>query len=544
MKKVCLLLFLFFIHITLTACGTKQESVNSRPPEEKPPAYGDILVRGDIGDASNLIPILASDSASHNIAGMIYNGLVKYDKNMNIVGDLAESWEISSNGLVITFHLRKGVQWHDGKPFTSADVLYTYQATIDPKTPTAYAGDFLKVKKVEAPDDYTFRATYDKPFAPALISWSSAILPRHLLAGKDITQSSLSRHPIGTGPYKFKEWVAGQKIVLVSNPDYFEGQPYIDGRITRIIPDTATMFLELRAQNIGMMGLTPLQYTRQTENNLFQDNFNKYRYLSFAYTYMGYNLKNPLFADKRVRQAISYAINKDEIISGVLLNLGKPANGPYKPGTWAYNDQVKIYNYNPQKARELLSAAGWTTMNQDGILEKNGKPFTFEIVVNQGNETRQKCAEIIQRQLKEVGISVKIRVLEWSAFVTDFINKRRFDAVILGWTIPLDPDAYDVWHSSKTKPEELNFISYKNPEVDEMLEKGRSTFDQKERKKYYDRFQEILAEDQPYTFLYVPEALVIINKRFRGIEPAPIGLEHNFIQWYVPKDEQKYTLTR
>ena len=544
MKKVFSLLLLFFIQIALTACDTKQESGNHRLTEEKPPAYGDILVRGDIGDASNLIPLLASDTASHNIAGMVYNGLVKYDKDMNIVGDLAESWDISSNGLVITFHLRKGVQWHDGKPFTSADVLYTYQATIDPKTPTAYAGDFLKVKKVEAPDDYTFRATYDKPFAPALISWSSAILPRHLLAGKDITQSSLSRHPIGTGPYKFKEWVAGQKIVLVSNPDYFEGQPYIDGRITRIIPDTATMFLELRAQNIGMMGLTPLQYTRQTENNLFQNNFNKYRYLSFAYTYMGYNLKNPLFADKRVRQAISYAINKDEIISGVLLNLGKPANGPYKPGTWAYNDQVKIYKYDPQKARELLRATGWTTMNQDGILEKNGKPFTFEIVVNQGNETRQKCAEIIQRQLKEVGISVKIRVLEWSAFVTDFINKRRFDAVILGWTIPLDPDAYDVWHSSKTKPEELNFISYNNPEVDEMLEKGRSTFDQKERKKYYDRFQEILAEDQPYTFLYVPDALVIINKRFRGIEPAPIGLEHNFIQWYVPKDEQKYTMTR
>jgi len=544
MKKVCLLLFLFFIHITLTACGTKQESVSSKPPEEKPPAYGDILVRGDIGDASNLIPILASDSASHNIAGMIYNGLVKYDKNMNIVGDLAESWDISSNGLVITFHLRKGIKWHDGKPFTSADVLYTYQATIDPKTPTAYAGDFLKVKKVEAPDDYTFRVTYDKPFAPALISWSSAILPRHLLAGKDITRSSLSRHPIGTGPYMFREWVAGQKIVLVSNPDYFDGQPYIDGRMTRIIPDTATMFLELRAQNIGMMGLTPLQYTRQTENNLFKNNFNKYRYLSFAYTFMGYNLKNPLFADKRVRQAISYAINKDEIISGVLLKLGKPASGPYKPGTWAFNDKVKVYNYNPQKALALLNEAGWEKTGSEGLLKKDGQPFIFEIVTNQGNETRQKCAEIIQRQLKEIGITVKIRVLEWSAFVTDFINKRRFDAVILGWTIPLDPDAYDVWHSGKTAPEELNFISYNNPEADEMLEKGRSTFDQKERKKYYDRFQEILAEDQPYTFLYVPEALVIINKRFRGIEPAPIGLEHNFIKWYVPKDEQKYTLTR
>jgi peptide/nickel transport system substrate-binding protein len=544
MRVLRLLIFLSLIIVLIVACGKKPAADIAQHLSDKKPAYGDILVQGDIGDASNLIPLLASDSASHNIAGMVYNGLIKYDKDMNIVGDLAESWEISQNGLVITFHLRKGVKWHDGYPFTSADVLYTYQVTIDPKTPTAYAGDFLKVKTVEALNDYTFRVTYAKPFAPALISWSSAILPRHLLSGKDITKSTLARHPIGTGPYMFKEWVAGQKISLVSNPDYFEGQPYIDGRITRIIPDSATMFLELRAQNIAMMGLTPLQYTRQTENNLFKNNFNKYRYLSFAYTYLGYNLKNPLFTDKRVRQAISYAINKNEIISGVLLNLGKPANGPYKPGTWAYNDKIKIYDYNPKKARELLHEAGWTKLNSEGVLEKDGKPFIFEIVTNQGNETRQKCAEIIQRQLKEIGIIVKIRVLEWSAFVTDFINKRRFDSVILGWTIPLDPDAYDVWHSSKTAPEELNFISYKNPEADEMLEKGRSTFDQKERKKYYDRFQEILAEDQPYTFLYVPEALVIIHKRFWGIQPAPIGLEYNFIKWYVPKDEQKYTMTR
>ena len=544
MRPIRLLFFLSLIIIFFTACDKKPAADKVQPLSAKQPAYGDILVRGEIGDASNLIPLLASDSASHNIAGMVYNGLVKYDKDMNIVGDLAESWDITAKGLVITFHLRKGVKWHDGQPFTAADVLYTYQVTVDPKTPTAYAEDFRAVKKAEALDDYTFRVTYDKPFAPALISWSSSILPRHLLLGKDITQSPLKRHPIGTGPYKFKEWVAGQKIVLVSNPDYFEGRPYIDGQITRIIPDTATMFLELRAQNLGMMGLTPLQYTRQTENNLFKNNFNKYRYLSFAYTYLGYNLKNPLFTDKRVRQAISYAINKDEIISGVLLGLGKPATGPYKPGSWAYNDKVQNYNYDPQKARELLREAGWAKLNSDGVLEKDGKPFVFEIVTNQGNETRQKCAEIIQRQLKDIGITVKIRILEWSAFVTNFINKRRFDAVILGWTIPLDPDAYDVWHSSKTKPEELNFISYNNPEADEMLVKGRSTFDQKERKKYYDRFQEILAEDQPYTFLYVPDALIITHNRFRGIEPAPIGLEYNFIKWYVPKDEQKYTMTR
>ena len=530
--------------ILLVACGKENTEEKPEQLSVKPAAYGDIMVRGDIGDASNLIPLLASDKPSHDVAGLVYNGLVKYDKNMNIVGDLAESWKISVDGLIITFYLRKGVKWHDGRPFTAADVLYTYQVTIDPKTPTAYSGDFLKVKKAEILDDYTFRVTYDQPFAPALISWGSAILPRHLLTGKDITKSPLKRQPIGTGPYMFKEWVAGQKIVLVSNPDYFEGRPYIDGYITRIIPDTATMFLELRAQSISYMDLTPLQYTRQTENNLFNKYFNKYRYLGFKYTYLGYNLKNPLFTDKKVRQAISYAINKEEIISGVLLGLGKPATGPYKPGTWAYNGNVKTYPYNPKKARELLREAGWVDVNSDGILEKGGKPFVFEIITNQGNETRQKCAEIIQRQLKEVGINVKIRILEWAAFVNDFINKRRFDAVILGWTISLDPDVYDVWHSSKTAPEELNFMSYKNREADELLEKGRGTFNQKERKEYYDRFQEILAEDQPYTFLYVPEELIIISSRFRGIEPAPIGLDYNFIKWYVPQDEQKYIMTR
>ncbi len=544
MSRIPNFIIVLLMVLAIAACNQPPQNGNVPKNADKPPAYGDILVRGDIGDASNLIPLLASDSASHAVGGMVFNGLVKYDKDMNIVGDLAESWDITHDGLVITFHLRKGVKWHDGKPFTAADVLYTYQVTVDPKTPTAYAGDFLLIKKAEALDDYTFRVTYDKPFAPALISWAAAIMPKHLLAGKDITQSPLARHPIGTGPYKFKEWVAGQKIVLVSNDDYFDGRPYIDGRITRIIPDTATMFLELRAQNIGMMGLTPLQYTRQTENNLFKDNFNKYRYLAFAYTYMGYNLKNPLFADKRVRQAISYAVNKDEIISGVLLGLGKPATGPYKHGTWAHNDKVKIYNYDPAKARKLLKAAGWADDNGDGVLEKDAKPFEFEILTNQGNETRQKCAEIIQRQLKEVGIVVKIRIVEWSAFVTNFINKRRFDAVILGWTIPLDPDAYDVWHSSKTRPEELNFVSYKNPEADQMLEKGRSVFDQNQRKRYYDRFQEILAEDQPYTFLYVPDELIIISNRIRGIAPAPIGIGYNFDKWYVPKDEQKYTMTR
>jgi peptide/nickel transport system substrate-binding protein len=547
MKRTPLILLTAVLAMVLTLWACSDGRDQAKAPvgagaESVEPACGDIMVEGSIGDASNLIPLLASDSASHDVAGKIYNGLVKYDKNIQVVGDLAESWDISGDGLVITFHLRKGVRWHDGHPFTAADVLFTYEVTIDPKTPTAYAGDFLKVKKAEILDTHTFRVTYDKPFAPALMSWGAAVLPKHLLAGKDITRSPLSRRPVGTGPYRFKEWVTGQKVVLTANPDYFEGRPYIDGHITRIIPDTATMFLELRAGNIDRMGLTPLQYKRQTENNLFRKNYNKYRYLSFSYVYLGYNLRKPLFADQRVRRAIAHAVNKQEIIDGVMLGLAREATGPYKPGTWAYKADVKTYPYDPPRARALLAEAGWRD-GGDGVLKKDGESFVFEIITNQGNEIRAKCAEIIQRRLAEVGITVRIRVVEWAAFVNDFIKKGRFDATILGWSVSMDPDIYDVWHSSKTKPDELNFIGYRNAEVDDLLEKGRSTFDQEFRKKCYHRIQEILADDQPYLFLYVPDALPIIQKRFRGIEPAPLGIGYNFIRWYVPKGEQRFVMT-
>jgi len=532
------------IFALIWGCGNADSPDMARSRVDSGPAYGDIIVEGSIGDASNLIPLLSADSTSHQIAGLVYNGLVKYDKDVKIKGDLAQSWQVSPDGLTITFHLRKGVRWHDGRPFTAHDCLFTYQVTIDPKTPTAYAGDFLKVKKAEVIDDYTFRVSYDKPFAPALMSWGAAMLPKHLLVGKDISTSPLARQPVGTGPYRFKEWKTGQKIVLAANPDYFEGRPYLEGYIMRIIPDTATMFLELRAGGIDQMGLTPLQFKRQTESPLFRKNFNKYQYLSFSYVYLGYNLKKPMFADKRVRQAISYAIDKEEIIRGVLLGLGRPATGPYKPGTWAYNPNVRTYPYDPSQARALLAEAGWKDTNGDGILDKDGQPFVFEIITNQGNEVRAKCAEIIQKRLADLGIVVKIRILEWASFVNNFINKRQFDATILGWSVPQDPDIHDVWHSSKTGPDELNFISYKNREVDALIEKGRGVFDQKKRKAYYDRIQEILAEEQPYLFLYVPDSLPIIQARIRGIEPAPLGISHNFIKWYVPKEEQRFVMTK
>ena len=258
-----LILAAFFI-LGLTNCSRqeKEAELTSKEEGKKEPAYGDTIIEGTIGDAKRLIPMLASDSASGSVSGFIFNGLVKYDKDINIVGDLAKSWDISEDGLVITFHLREGVKWHDGEEFTASDVLFTYEKLIDKNVATPYSGDFLLVEKAEVIDKHTFQVRYKEPFSPALISWGMGIIPRHLLEGEDLNTTEFNRAPVGTGPYRFKEWRVGERIILTSYEEYFEGRPFIDRVIYRIIPDEATMFLSLKAGNIDYMGLSPIQYSR------------------------------------------------------------------------------------------------------------------------------------------------------------------------------------------------------------------------------------------------------------------------------------------
>jgi peptide/nickel transport system substrate-binding protein len=530
--------------VLLAACaGEKKEGSGAGPAgKQEAPTYGDAIVFGSSGDVSGFLTAVTSDSASHDAAGYVFNGLVRYDKNVKLEGELAESWEVSPDGRKITFRLRKGVRWHDGKPFTSDDVMFTYRKMIDPKTPTAYAEDFRQVQRATNPDPHTFVVEYEKPFAPALASWGMSILPKHLLEGyEDISRSPLNKErPVGTGPYKFVEWKPGASVVFDANPEYFEGRPYIQRVVTRVIPDQATMFLELKSGGIDSMNLTPLQYTRQTETDEFRKSYAKYRYTAFNYTYLGFRLSHPFFADRRVRRAIAHAISKKELVDGVLFGLGQEAIGPYKPGTWVYNPAVPKFPHDPAKAREILSEAGWKP-GADGTLEKGGKPFRFTVLTNAGNESRAKTAAIIQQHLAAVGIRMEIRTVEWAAFINEFVDKRKFDAVILGWSITPDPDQYDIWSSKKTGPKELNFVGFSNPEVDRLLEEGRRTFDLEKRKKAYFRIQEILAEELPYVFLYVPESLPAVHRRFHGIEPAPLGISYNFIRWHVPKGQQKYT---
>jgi peptide/nickel transport system substrate-binding protein len=505
--------------------------------------YGDAMVTGSISDARTLVPILASDSASNDVCGLIFNGLVKYDKDINLIGDLAQSWEIQEQGLVVVFHLRRNVLWHDGQPFTAQDVEFTYRKLIDPNVRTPYSGDFERVKSLEVIDDYTVKVTYKEPFAPGLASWGMYIMPKHLLENEDLNKTRLQRNPVGTGPYKFHSWKSQEKIELVSNRAYFEKRPSIDRYVWRVIADESTAFLELQTQGLDAASLTPLQYVRQTDTAFFQAHYQKFRLPSFSYVYLGYNLNNPKFEDVRVRRALNLAVDKQEIIRIIFLGLGQVCTGPFVPQSWAYNRQVTPAAFDPHAARQLLRQAGWQDTNKDGWLDKDGAVFEFTIITNAGNEERIKVAQIIQKRLKEIGVRVKIRTVEWSVFLGEFIEKRNFEAVLLGWSLSRDPDNYDIWHSSKTRAGEFNFLSYKNAQVDVLLEEARRTFDQEKRKEYYHQIHQLIYDDQPCMFIYVPDSLSVLHKRFRGVQPAPIGIAYNFIDWWVPKEEQKYRNT-
>ncbi len=517
--------FLLLLLLCLPLSAAADDEEGSMPPTD-----GDRILLGSIGEASNLIPYLTADSASHEVADLLYVAPLRFNQDLEPECWAAESFSMEDEGRLLRFRLRKGILWEDGTELTAADVEFTYKMVIDPATGSPYADDFLQIKEFRVLDRYSFEVRYEHFFARAVSSWMNPILPRHILEGQN-------------GPYRLQRWEPGVRIVLEASPTYFLGRPHISEVVFRIIPDTATMFMETRAGRLDVMELSPQQYLRQTSGKKWAESFHKYRYLASVYNFLGFNLEHPFFKDKKVRQAISCAINRGDIVKGVLLGLGEPAFGPYKPGTWAYHPGLRPVSFNPDRARKLLAEAGFTDSDGDGILDKDGKPLAFTILTNQGNEPRILTATIIQSQLRAVGIDVRIRTVEWAAFIREFVNTGRFDAIILGWTITQDPDIFAVWHSSQAVPGGLNFIHYKNPDLDKVLEEARSTPDRQRRTALYHQAQEILDEDQPYCFLYVPYALPVVQNRFMGIKPALAGIMYNFEEWWVPKSLQRYKVT-
>jgi peptide/nickel transport system substrate-binding protein len=498
---------------------------------------GGTLINAMAGEPSNLIAMIAGDSASSAIAGNIFNSLLKYDENLDYAPDLAESWEISNNQKTITFKLKKNLQWADGKPLTSADILFTWQLITNPNTRTPYSSDYQLVKNASTPDPLTFKVTYESSYAPALDTWTSLhILPKHILKDEDINNTFFSQRPTGSNYYKLDEWISGQQVTLKANDKSIMGAPSISKLISRIIPDTSSQFLELTADNIDVMNINPIQYQRVfPARKDLQQKIALYKELGNGYTYLGFNLKKAPFNDIRVRQALNYAIDKDEVIKGVLLGLGEAISSPYKPGTRWNNPNLSPYPYDPTKALNLLKDAGYVK-DKNGSLVKNGTPLKFEIITNQ-NKQREMTAVLIQRRLQEIGVEVSIRVIEWASFVNRFIKTGEFDVVVLGWSLSLDPDQYNIWHSSQQGPGQFNFLGYSNNRVDELLELGRKELNPLKREKIYHEFSKYLLEDSPIVYLYAGYGLSAVHKRVKGIKnpSPPAGIYHNNYDWFIPK---------
>lgn len=523
----------------IVACSSDKPEQNSFLLNQSYPSQtGGTLLGAMPSDPSGLISMVAGESASSAISANLFNSLLTYDQHLDLAGELAESWQVSNDQKTITFHLKPGLTWADGHPLTSEDVLFTWQLITDEKTRSPYASDFQLVVKAEAPDKRTFVVHYDEAFSPAIDSWAGLqILPKHKLAGHDVHTSSFAQKPLGSHYYQLKEWRHGEYIKLERNPKSVLGPANIDTLIERIIPDAGAQFLELMADNIDSLNMDPITYARIIPSRPeLQARLNQYKALGNSYTYLGFNLKHPPFDDVRIRKAINFAIDKQEIIDGVYLGLGEQIASPYKPGTRWSNPQLKPYPFDPERARMLLAEAGYKDSDGDGIVERNGKKLSFEVLTNHGNKEREKTVVIIQRRLKEVGIDIRIRTIEWASFITRFIKTGDFDAVVLGWQLGLEPDQFGIWHSSQQKPGQFNFIGYNNSKVDKLLEQGRREFDPDKRMHIYHAFAEALYDDSPIVYLSAGYNLTAIHKRVQGImDPVPpAGVSYDSQKWYIP----------
>jgi ABC-type transport system substrate-binding protein len=448
---------------------------------------------------------------------------------------------------VLVFRLRPDVKFHDGHVFDAYDVKFTYEAIMNPKNISPRLADYEPVKKVEASDPLTVRIVYKRLYSPAFGTWAMGILPEHLLnhealskeairRGMDpekfsMRQSTFSRRPVGCGPFVFREWKSDQYIVLDRFESYWEGPPNYRRFTYRIIPDLLTQEMEFYAGTVDTYGVQPHQVQRLEKDPTYQS----FSGLSFGYTYIGYNMRRRPFDDSRVRTALSMAIDVEKIIHYVLHGQGERITGPFVKQTDYYNRTIKPVPYDPQGALKLLEEAGWRR-NREGWLEKNGQRFQFTLITNSGNDIRKSVMAIVQDAWRQIGVDVRTDLLEWSVFIQERVNKLDFDALVLGWQMGIEPDLYQIWHSSQTNPQYLNFVGFSNPEADDLIIKIRQEYNHERQVSFCHELHEIIAREQPYTFLYVGRWTAILDKRivikevgsdgtvaYRKIKPTKTG---------------------
>jgi peptide/nickel transport system substrate-binding protein len=539
----------------LTGCGQPGEQPSeetTQPREETPvvtpgePEKGGWLIQRLQAEPGTLNPITGTDAYESLVNSTMMESLIERDpRTLEYKPLLAESWEISEDKLVYTFHLRQGIKWHTGDPFTAEDIIYSYNLLKDPAVNAPHLRGYYKdLEKVEALDDYTVRFTFSTLYYLSFeIAGSLPIVPKAVFdTAEDFNNHPAGRSPVGTGPYRFKEWRTGSEIVVERNPDYW-GEAigrtaYVDQIVFRIAPDENAALQQLKAGQIDMMTrFLPEQWVNQLNSAKVRKNFNKFDFYVPQYSYIGYNSERPFFADKRCRRAMTQLLDRKQFIEEVLYGLAHIVTGNLFFQSPYYNSEIEPWPYDPEQAKQLLDEAGWTDHDGDGIRDKDGVDFDFTFMIPAASSNGEKIAVLMKENLSKVGIRMQIKKLEWALFI-ERVQERNFDVVTMAWSMPWTVDLYQIWHSDSIGGS--NYVSFSHEEADDIIIQLRKTFDEQERIQLCHRFHEIVHEEQPYTFLWCSAELMAVDKRFRDVETFPIRPGYDVFEWWVPKTEQVY----
>lgn len=495
------------------------------------------VVIGIRADFDSLNELNAADTdALQVIQYFLFMPLTRLDRHLDFSPYLAEKWTFSENGQELTYYLRKDVSWTDGQKTTADDVVFTYQIATNPDVAYPAASRFDLVDSLTKIDDYTVRVHLKKAYPDILFDMQIPILPKHILGNltpDEVLTSPFNRQPVGNGPFKLSQWKANQAAVFEANEQHALGRPKLDRIVFSIIPDENILITNLQS---GVIDLIP----RMTPENIPQIQQSSFVVQSFPgkiFTFIGWNLDRPMFS-KPVRQALTYAVNKTEIIETLLKGYGRPAVGPLTPLAWAFNTELKDIPFDRNRAGALLAQEGWIDSDNDGIVEKNGEPLEITLKLNIASQLRQDVAILVQAQLKEIGVRINIERVDWNLFIQQVFRDSDFDAVILAWDTDFTVNPTDLWHSNAVQFG-YNFVSYKNARIDELLELGRNAVSREIAQPYWNEFQKIIIEDCPYTFLFIQDNIVAYNRRLQGCEFDLRSLYVNVHAWWTRQKDDK-----
>jgi len=500
---------------------------------------GDTLVIGTTADADSLNDVTVTSVSGSYVIELLFLSLTRTNPDISHAPSLAKTWEFSEDHLELTFYLRDDVFWHDGVKTTAHDVKFTFEKQISPDIGWAQIKWKRFIKECVVLDDFTvkfiFERVYPNQFMDATVG---AILPKHILEkvpDEEMVSTDFNRNPVGNGPYRFKEWKAQQYIEVEANEEFYLGRPPLDRIIFKVVPDEENLVIQLKSGQIDVMEGVPPRFFGELSR---QEDLVAHVYSGRSYSYLAWNMRNPLFESKKVRQALTMAINRQEIIDSLLFEFGAIPRGPILPMIWAHNPNLPDFPYDPEKARQYLAEEGWRDSDGDGWLDKDGQRFSFTLKTNKGNQIREDILILVQDMLKEVGIEVKPNILEWTILIGD-ADEKNFEAMVLGWSVGLKMDMTVLWHSDSVE-DKFNFTGYANPEFDRLNDAAIFEMDQEKAREMWWRAQEMIAEDQPYTFLYIGKNINFVHKRFQNVQMEPVWWAFNMEQWWVPKDQQKY----